>query len=100
MHAAAIACAADVVLTSDGGFTATGDGLPYEVYEPDDFFVLVDDSAPGLVRCVTARQARHHWQRAGSADLCAMLVAAGCPTFAERVRVRLQGVDTSKWVRD
>lgn len=100
VHAAAIACGADIVLTDDGGFSAIGDDLPYEVYRPDDFFVLVDDSRPGLVKRVAARQARHHWQRTGAADLCAMLVAAGCPAFAERVRVRLQGVDTSTWLQD
>jgi len=45
VHAAAVACQAEIVLTSDGGFTAPGvvEELPYEVYPPDEFFVLVDD---------------------------------------------------------
>ena len=100
VHAAAIACGADIILTSDSGFRAAGDHLPYEVFEPDDFFVLVDDSSPTTVRRVAAAQARHHFERTGSADLCARLIAAGCPAFAERVRTRLQGVDTSIWVHD
>lgn len=95
VHAAALACHADIVLTADSGFTdqAMADALPYEVYLPDAFFVLVDDSTPHVVRNVARRQAIYYYQRYGSADLCASLLNAGCPRFAERVRQRLLEID-------
>ncbi|HWO58589.1 MAG TPA: hypothetical protein VNO31_00925 [Umezawaea sp.] len=34
----------------------TTDAMPYEVYRSDDFFVLVDDNAPHVVRQVTREQ--------------------------------------------
>ncbi|MGK4593197.1 hypothetical protein [Amycolatopsis sp. w19] len=58
VHAAAIACSAEIILSCDNGFSLTGqdpDSLPYEVYTPDEFFVLVDDSSPQLVREVTGQ---------------------------------------------
>lgn len=95
VHAAALACRADCVLTADTGFSdvETLDELPYEVYEPDDFFVLVDDSSPDVVRAVASQQVSYFLRRHGSADLCAGLRAAGCPDFAERVRRHLQTID-------
>ena len=38
VHAAAIECNADIVLTMDRGFSSEGvvDSLPYEVYAPDE----------------------------------------------------------------
>ncbi|PPK70130.1 PIN domain-containing protein [Actinokineospora auranticolor] len=88
VHAAALACRADIVLTCDNGFSAADpDSLPYEVYHPDAFFVLVDDSAPNLVHDVTREQTLYWANRQnGRADLPNKLIAAGCPNFAERVR--------------
>ncbi len=96
VHAAALACGADIVLTSDNGFCIEGRRarLPYEVVRPDRFFVLVDDVVPGVVAAVAADQARHFRQRR-DVDLCARLEAAGCPDFAVRVRSHLQSADTS-----
>ncbi|RNI24254.1 hypothetical protein [Flexivirga caeni] len=52
---------------------------------PDEFFVLVDDAAPAVVRAVTCEQ-RDYWvSRTNEADLCAMLRGASCPEFAKRV---------------
>ena len=90
VHAAAVACRADFILTSDNGFFITdgdADSRPYEVYTPDDFFVLVDDSAPALVQLVTREQTMYWARRGGRADLAGHLVGAQCPRFAERVRV-------------
>ncbi|WP_229794929.1 PIN domain-containing protein [Saccharothrix coeruleofusca] len=89
VHAAAVACQADIVLTGDNGFFATGcdaDARPYEVYKPDDFFMLVDDSAPHLVQRVTREQTLYWVRKGGRADLAGKLVEAGCLRFAERVR--------------
>ena len=98
VHAAAIAGDIDVVLTADRGFFAEGDAdsLPYEVYLPDEFFVLVDDSVPRVVSEVATRQVEYHVRRSGAVDLCAALRRAGCPEFAERVRRHVQHMDTTR----
>lgn len=95
VHAAAVACRADIVLTADKGFSHVKilNELPYEVYRPDDFFVLVDNSDPDVVRSVIDEQVAYFLQRDGSADLCDRLRRAGCPEFAERVRRHLQTID-------
>ncbi|SFA84979.1 PIN domain-containing protein [Amycolatopsis marina] len=90
VHAAALACDADILLTCDGGFSGgpvNPDLLPYEVYTPDDFFVLVDKSVPEIVCAVTLEQTEY-WRRKkqGKAPLAEHLEAAGCPQFAKRVR--------------
>lgn len=94
VHAAALAAEVDIVLTADGGFTMPGltELLPYEVYGPDDFFLLVDDSAPDLVRAATATQLRYHEQTGGPADLSGPLRDAGCPRFADRVGRHLRTI--------
>ncbi|GLW91587.1 hypothetical protein Aglo03_24030 [Actinokineospora globicatena] len=90
VHAAAVACRADVLLTGDKGFVVAGaeaDALPYEVYRPDEFFLLVDDIAPRLVAGVTREQTEYYLRVGGGrADLAEKLSGAGCPRFAERVR--------------
>jgi predicted nucleic acid-binding protein len=56
VHAAAVACSAEIIVTCDGAFSTADQEVnsrPYEVYQPDDFFMLVDDTAPDLVRHVT-----------------------------------------------
>lgn len=93
VHAAALACCAGYVLTNDKGFmdpSVEPDELPYEVYRPDDFFVLVDDSAPQVVRAVIARQVRYWSERGRDLDLCSSLRSSGCPEFARRVLRHLQ----------
>lgn len=89
VHAAAVACGADYILSCDKGFSLTeeaADSMPYEVYQPDDFFILVDDSAPSLVRLVTREQTEYWAKKGGRADLAGALSDAGCPQFAARVR--------------
>ncbi|MDN5795511.1 MAG: hypothetical protein L0H79_07130 [Intrasporangium sp.] len=85
VHAAAVACHADILLTGDI------DDFPeceaYEVMFPDEFLVLVDDSMPDVVWEATHNQASYRVARCGECDLPARLRAAGAPRFAERVRV-------------
>lgn len=93
VHAAAIACGAQYLLTADSGFhdPAVADELPYEVYAPDDFFMLIDQSAPRVVR-EAIRLQQNYWQNRGPCNLPRSLVQAGCPHFAERVRQHLQSL--------
>lgn len=89
VHAAALACRADILLSDDNGFAAGEVGrerLPYEVYVADDFFVLVDDAAPECVAEATRQQTGYWYEKTGRAPLAAQLERSGCPTFARRVR--------------
>lgn len=81
------------LLTSDAGLLLDDQlrpPVPYEPIHPDEFFVLIDDSAPELVARVTQMQVRYFMERDGQADLPAQLNAARCPLFAERIRVHLE----------
>ncbi|WP_439694428.1 PIN domain-containing protein [Curtobacterium sp. SP.BCo] len=91
VHAAAVACRAHVLLTQDHGLTSD-DAAHYEVHRCDDFFVLVDDSAPAAVRDVVRQQARYWADRpAGSRrSLVTALLDADCPQFARRVELHLR----------
>ncbi|MGB4767650.1 MAG: PIN domain-containing protein [Candidatus Saccharimonas sp.] len=97
VHAAAIACSATILLTGDAGFSAPGvaENLPYEVYSPDEFFVLVDDSSPEKVIAVTETQQSYWLQRHDRCNLPRKLTAAGCPNFAERVLAHLQAIQAA-----
>jgi len=90
VHAAAVACGADVLLTQNArDFLWSDNASPYEVMSPDDFLVLVDDSMPELVALVTRTMCEYWLQRTDSVDLPARLEVAGCPDFAKRVRGHL-----------
>lgn len=52
IHAAAVKCQATTLVTSNLEDFPAGDDCPYDVTTPDDFFVLVDDSASRLVEAV------------------------------------------------
>ncbi len=91
VHAAAIACQADVLVTCNvADFEWDEATSPYEVMHPDDFLVLVDDSSPRLVADVVAVQCAYWVKRDGEADLPQRLEKAECPQFAERVRLHLR----------
>lgn len=95
VHAAAVACGAHILLTNDRGFLGLQaeqtEGLPYEIYSPDSFFVLIDDSAPDLVDLVAIEQ-RDYWQlRDDRHSILDALERSGCPRFSERVARRSQG---------
>ena len=90
VHAAAIACRADVLVTTNTvDFTWDDNTSPYELMSPDDFLVLVDDSAPELVAAVAADMCQYWVDRTGGADPCGALRVAGCPVFADRVLAHL-----------
>lgn len=91
VHAAAIAANAEILLTCDGGLLnqPNADVLNYEAFHPDDFFVLVNDSAPLDVRAATMEQLNYQVQRNGERNsrIVDSLIGAGCPKFAEVVRM-------------
>lgn len=89
VHAAAVACQADVLLTEDKGFEES-DLAPYEVYSCDDFFCLIDDAVPDRVRAVAMRQLKYWNAQPHRKGLKQALIDAGCPDFAERVEGHLR----------
>jgi hypothetical protein len=99
VDAAARACGAQVLLTVDGGWHKMTDEqldvLPYEPQSPDDFFCIVEASAPNAIQKVIVKQMTHWFKKKGDVDLPAALRAAGCPEFADRVRHRIQNMDCS-----
>lgn len=84
VHAAARACGAHILLTQNTSDFPSDDD--YEVFEPDAFFGVVDDSAPHLVRQATEDQMAYWCQLRGESRLPEFLEAAQCMNFAERVR--------------
>lgn len=97
VDAAARASAADAILTSDEGWSQMSehalDELPYEVFTPDEFLCLIDDSNSAVVAAVVKHQLRYWMDRDGDVDLPARLRAANCRDFADRVRDHLQSVE-------
>lgn len=90
VHAAAVAGRIDAVVTSDKGFLNLADEakdqLPYEIYCPDEFFLLVDDSMPHFVREVLEEMLQHHRKLEKPLNFDEVLIQSSCPLFAERVR--------------
>ncbi|MFI9504463.1 PIN domain-containing protein [Nocardia sp. NPDC052566] len=96
VHCAAVHGQVDILLTGNTKHFREIDDLPYEIYTPDEFFELVDDSAPNVVLAVTKEQLVYHCQmssRGSGVSLPEMLKKAGAPVFAERVRQHLHSVD-------
>lgn len=92
VHAAALACNADILLTLNvADFRWDKNKSPYDLMSPDDFLVWIDDSAPHVVSDAVVRICRYWINRCGEADLAAHLIRSGCPDFAARVRQHLQG---------
>lgn len=96
VHSAAVAGNANMLVTSDGGFLeleGASNELPYEIWSADEFFVLVDDSAPHLVELVTKKQVLH-WNndRGVPGRIVEKLIKSGCPQFAERVKAHLRSL--------
>lgn len=93
VKAAADHTRADILLTGNTKDFGDPDFLSYDLYTPDEFFCLVDDSSPSLVRAVTREQALY-WQAEKDKGytvkgLVEMLRAASCPNFARRVQGHL-----------
>jgi predicted nucleic acid-binding protein len=90
VHAAALACQADVLVTFNvRDFAWDANTSRYEVMHPDDFLVLLDDGDPTLVAEVTSAMCDYWVARSGEADVVQRLLTARCPAFAERVRAHL-----------
>lgn len=90
VHSAAQSAGIDKLLTYDNGFLelpdAEKDLLNYEIFAPDDFFMLVQNSDARIVRTVTQQQFQYWKNKSGSRpDLPQHLVDAGCPCFAAAV---------------
>lgn len=85
LHAAAVHGKVDYVMSQDKGFArfADNDDTPYEVYTADDFFVLVNDSAPAIVREAIAAELRFHYRR-GDTNLPRMLKQLGADQSGDR----------------
>lgn len=75
---------------TDSGFHWDERNTCYEVVSPDEFFLVVDASAPWLVQQVACDQLAYWYPRTQEVDLPGRLRAAGCPDFAEKVRIHLQ----------
>lgn len=93
VKAAADHTRADILLTGNTKDFGDPDLLAYDLYTPDEFFCLVDDSSEALVRAVTMEQTLY-WQAEKDKGysvrgLVEMLRAAGCPNFANRVQGHL-----------
>lgn len=95
VRAAATAGQFEMLLTCDGvllGDPQHHGQAHYEPIDPDQFFVLFDDSSPSTVAAVTSDQVRYFMKRDGEVDLPEALRRAGCPVFAERVNGHLHQV--------
>lgn len=91
VHAAAVAAHADILLTADAGLLEMEtSALSYSVYHPDDFFVLVDDSAAPAAGRVTQQQMRYWRSQPAAKRLSDALRDSGCPQFADRVDAHLR----------
>lgn len=92
--AAAEKCGAHSLVTSDRGFLALDesvtDELPFDIYTPDEFFMLVHESAPQLTASVAGRQYKYWSEREKRIIepdfLSESLRVAGCPLFAQVVQ--------------
>ncbi|MFI6041231.1 PIN domain-containing protein [Nocardia sp. NPDC051321] len=95
VHCAAVHGNVDILLTDNVKHFREIEDLPYETYSADEFFELVDDTAPRAVHAVTKEQLVYHVRKSGdgSVSLPEMLKKAGAPLFAERVRQHLNALD-------
>ncbi|MCW4355228.1 PIN domain-containing protein [Hoyosella sp. YIM 151337] len=93
VHCAAVHGRADIIVTGNVRDFTGMDEQPYEVYSPDDFFVLVDDSAPETVLSALRTQLRYYREKGGRFSLPEQLRTANAPQFAERVRQHMHRID-------
>lgn len=85
VHAAAVACRAEYLLTCNG-VDFPDNSTPYETISPDALFTQIARSSPDHVQTVTHRQINYWVTTRGEALLPQSLEASGCPEFAEHVR--------------
>ncbi|PPG65626.1 hypothetical protein C5C31_13240 [Rathayibacter rathayi] len=93
VHAAAVHQQVGYLVTNDRGFHDLSDEqkdtLPYEIYSPDDLFLLLCAQSSQRVREATRAQMRHFVGLGQEPRLVESLRNAGCPEFAEAVRGHL-----------
>jgi hypothetical protein len=94
VHAAAVQSGAGYLVTNDSGFRdlpdEVKDELPYEIYNPDDFLVLVADQSRGRLRDVTREMMHHMAPKDGASfKMVPSLQRSGAPTFARMVEEEL-----------
>jgi len=90
VHAAAAAAGIDILVTTDRHFLNLPEdvttSLEYEIQHPDDFFLLIVDSAPTLMLEVLQFQSEFRRRRnAPDFDFAGALQRSGCPKFAHWV---------------
>lgn len=94
VHSAATACRADLLLTGDNptDITTTPDKECYEVISPDQFFLLLADTAPEPIRRVASEQ-EEYWRGKSDRTIVEALKLARCPHFALRVEYEMTAHD-------
>lgn len=94
VHAAATVSNADILLTQNNpaDITQTPDQEPYEIFTPDEFFMLVTDSNPRCTLPVTRGQFEYWGTRPNSYPIDEALRLADCRQFAQRVREALREI--------
>lgn len=91
IHAAATFVNSAYLIADDTGFQKIDtDLLPYEVHTADTFFMLVAANMPSAVDSVIIRQLKYYAGRENAKRLDVKLQEAGCPRFAECVRLHLE----------
>lgn len=95
VHAAATDGGMTILVSADHHFLElpedVKDTFEYEIYHPDDFFLLVDDADPARVRSVLVYQIDYRTQNGQpDYDFAERLRRSDCPQFADRVTQHLQ----------
>lgn len=106
IHSAAMAAGCHMLITQDKGFLNLPeehkDELAYEILSPDEFILLLDDSASQFVSTVTKQQSAYWVKRRpegkelGAMSLESALRKSGCPKFATRVRRHIKNLAGAK----
>lgn len=106
IHSAALASGCHMLITQDRGFLELPedqkDELAYEILSPDNFFLLINDSASQFVSSVTKQQSAYWVKRRTDGNVSrgmsleSALRKSGCPKFAARVRSHIKNLAGAK----
>src|SRR5699024_9817751 len=93
IHAAAIQCRSDFILTINRHSDISTVKEPYELLHPDDFFMLISSSAPfGMLHPIIRQQLQYWSSKPQYLQLDEALYRADCPKFSEHVLQHIQYV--------
>lgn len=96
VHAACVASETEYLVTKDRGFhdldEAVKDSLKYEIYDIDDFLVLVHNQNPPRIRELTLKEIQRREKKYGDSQTVEKLAAAGAPQFAKLVSEHAQSL--------